>query len=78
MFDSVSPPPVPDLAARDRARRMADLALAPRERLAAMQQLIDRAWEVLARHPEGLAHFRRRNFKARSIRRPPELGTDGT
>jgi hypothetical protein len=78
MAEPASPPPGPDLAARDRARRRADLALTPRERLSAMQQLIDRAWEVLARHPEGLAHFKRRNFKARSIRRQPELGTDGT
>ena len=53
MSDDVTPPPIPDLRARDRVRRLERLALTPRERLAAMQRLIDEAWrvlEVLSRH----------------------------
>lgn len=70
-------PPVPDLSARDRLQRARTQGLSPGERLAAMQHLIDAAWAVLQRHPEGLDHFRRRNFKARSIGRTRERRTDG-
>jgi hypothetical protein len=31
---------------------------------------------ILERHPEGLAHFRHRNFAARSIGRNAEANTD--
>jgi len=72
-----SAPSVPDLRPRDRILQSRAQALSPRERLAAMQRLIDEAWAVLARHPVGLAHFRRRNFKARAIRRPAETHADG-
>jgi len=60
---------VPDLRPRDRILQSRARALSPRERLAAMQRLIDEAWVLLSRHPAGLAHFRRRNFSARAIRR---------
>jgi hypothetical protein len=69
MDDGLAPLPPTDLGPRDRARRSRGLALSPRERLAAMQQLIDRSWLVLQGHAAGLAHFRRRNFKARAIGR---------
>ncbi|MFM8290360.1 MAG: hypothetical protein ACKOC4_01515 [Planctomycetia bacterium] len=70
MDDASDSLPQPDLGPRDRARRSQVLALSPRERLAAMQRLIDRSWAVLQGHATGLAHFRRRNFKARAIGRP--------
>jgi hypothetical protein len=70
--------PSSGLAACDRARRRECLSLTPRERLAAMQRLIDEAWRVLERHPDGLAHFRRRNFKARSVGHLQQRGHDGT
>jgi hypothetical protein len=34
-----------------------------------MQRLIDEGWALLQANPEGLAHFRRRNFRARSVGR---------
>jgi hypothetical protein len=43
-----------------------------------MQRLIDEAWAVLERHPEGLAHFRRRNFRSRAVSRSRETLADGT
>lgn len=77
MSDHTARSPFPDLGARDRARRRAFLSMTPRERLATMQRLIDEAWRVLERHPDGLAHFRRRNFRARSIGRPQCSERDG-
>lgn len=68
----------PDLGPRDRMQRARFLALAPRDRLAAMQELIDRSWAALQAHPPGLAHFRSRNFKARSGVRLPAGDGDGT
>jgi hypothetical protein len=57
------------IAARDRARRARAFSLSPAERLAAMRRLLEQARTILERHPEGLAHFWRRNFAARSIGR---------
>jgi len=68
---------VPDLRPRNHVLKARARALSPRERLAEMQRLIDEAWAVLARHPAGLAHFRRRNFSARVVRRTPEIYADG-
>jgi hypothetical protein len=70
--------PVPDLRPRDHLQRFRASALSPRERLAVMQRLIDEAWAVLERHPEGLAHFRRRNFRSRAVSRSRETLADGT
>ena len=67
----------PDLRPRDHILQAHAQVLSPRERLAAMQRLIDEAWAVLARHPAGLAHFRRRNFSARAVRRLSETSADG-
>lgn len=78
MSDPVAPSLIPDLGARDRVRRQECLSLTPHERLTKMQRLIDEAWRVLERHPEGLAHFQRRNFKARSVGHPQQSGRDGT
>jgi hypothetical protein len=72
------PCPVPSLSPRDRAMRAQALALHPRERLAAMQQLIDQAWAVLQRNPAGLDHFIRRNDKARSIAQLDVQSSDGS
>ena len=54
------------LAARHRQQQARFLALSPQERLAAMQRLIDDSWAVLRRNPTGLAHFVKRNYRARS------------
>ena len=70
--------PVPDLRPRDHFLRSRGSALSPRERLSVMQRLIDEAWAVLERHPEGLAHFRRRNFRSRAVSRSRETLADGT
>jgi len=70
MRDNV-PPPSPNLKPRDRLERARVRALTPRERLAAMQRLIDEGWALLQANPEGLARFRRRNFSARSVGRRP-------
>ena len=59
------------LAARHRQQQAEFLALPPRERLAAMQRLIDDSWAVLSRNPAGLAHFLARNYRARSIHYRP-------
>ena len=59
------------LAARHRQQHAQFLALPPRERLAAMQRLIDDSWAVLSRNPAGLAHFLARNYRARSIHYRP-------
>jgi hypothetical protein len=71
MHDDV-PPPSPNLQPRDRIERARVRALTPRERLTAMQRLIDEGWALLQANPEGLAHFRRRNFRARSVGRRSE------
>jgi len=42
-------------------------AATPAERLAAMRVLIERSWDMLQRNPEGLAHFRSRNYRARAV-----------
>jgi hypothetical protein len=78
MSDPSPSTPVPDFRSRDHFQRARFRALDPAQRLAAMQRLIDAAWAVLERHPEGLAHFRRRNFQARAVRRSPEVRADGT
>lgn len=78
MPDACQPSSAPDLGPRDRIQRARFLALAPRDRLAAMQELVDRSWAALQAHPPGLAHFLSRNFKARSGGRPPAGGGDGT
>jgi hypothetical protein len=50
--------------------------MSPAERLAAMRRLLAQSRAILERHPQGLAHFRRRNFAARSIGRKAEANTD--
>jgi len=42
-------------------------AATPAERLAAMRRLLEASWAMVRRNPAGLAHFRRRNFKARAL-----------
>ena len=64
------------LLARDRALRARSLRMSPAERLAAMRQLLAQSRAILERHPEGLDHFRRRNFAARSIGQKAEANTD--
>jgi hypothetical protein len=55
------------MTARDRHLRLRMNAVTPAERLAAMRLLLERSWAMLQRNPEGLAHFRSRNYKARAI-----------
>ena len=64
------------LSARDRAQRARALRMNPAERLAAMRRLLAQSRAILERHPQGLAHFRRRNFAARSIGRKAEANAD--
>ena len=64
------------LPARDRAQRARALRMSPAERLAAMRRLLAQSRAILERHPQGLAHFRRRNFAARSIGRKAEANAD--
>jgi hypothetical protein len=78
MPDDVTSSPSSHLRRRDHAQRARVQAMSHRERLAAMQRLIDDAWATLLANPAGIAHFRRRNFRARSIRRTPELPSNGT
>lgn len=59
--------PASDLAARDRHLRLWAKTLTPAERLAAMRDLIERSWAMLRRNPEGLTHFRSRNYSARAV-----------
>jgi len=59
--------PAAMLAARRRHQRHRGLAMTPQERLAAMEVLIRRAWDLLQANPAALAHFRRRNHRKRSI-----------
>lgn len=59
--------PALDLAARDRHLRLRTNTATPAERLAAMRDLIERSWAMLRRNPEGLAHFRSRNYRARAV-----------
>jgi len=61
--------PAASLAARDRIRRSLALRMSPAERLAAMRRLLEQSRAILERHPDGLAHFHRRNFAARAIGR---------
>jgi hypothetical protein len=68
MREDVSPAET-DLEPRNRIERARVRALTPRERLAAMQRLIDEGWALLQANPDGLAQFRRRNFRARSVGR---------
>lgn len=56
-------------SARDRARRARAHRMSPAERLAAMRHLLEQSRAILERHPDGLAHFLRRNFAARSLGR---------
>ncbi len=59
--------PAVDMTARDRHLRLRMNAATPAERLAAMRLLLDRSWARLQHNPEGLAHFRSRNYNARAI-----------
>jgi len=72
MIDPAASP----LSARDRAQRARALRMSPAERLAAMRRLLAQSRAILERHPQGLAHFRRRNFAARSIGRKAEANAD--
>jgi hypothetical protein len=64
------------LSARDRVQRARALRMSPAERLEEMRRLLAQSRAILERHPEGLAHFRRRNFAARSIGRKAEANAD--
>ena len=55
------------MTARDRRLRLRWNTATPADRLAAMRALIERSWAMLQRNPQGLAHFRSRNYKARAI-----------
>lgn len=55
------------LAARDLHLRRKMWDASPEERLAAMQVLMQRARALLELNTEGMQHFLKRNFKARSI-----------
>ena len=70
--------PVIDLAARDRHLRLRADTATPAERLAAMRDLIERSWAMLRRNPEGLAHFRSRNYRARAVSIPGGQTRHGT
>lgn len=59
--------PAKQLQARDHHLQLRAKNATPEERLAAMRDLIDRAWDMLRRNPAGLAHFRSRNYAARAI-----------
>jgi hypothetical protein len=50
--------------------------MSPAERLAAMRLLLEQSRAILERHPAGLAHFRRRNFMARSLARKVRARAD--
>jgi hypothetical protein len=78
MNDPPFPAPTPDLAARDRHLRSRVLALTPSERLAAMRSLMASSWAALQRHPEGMAHWLRRNYRARAVRSASTGATHGT
>lgn len=78
MPDDVTASPSSNLQRRDHVQRARMQAMAHRERLAAMQRLIDDAWATLQANPAGLAHYLRRNFRARSIRRTSERRSHGT
>ena len=78
MPDDMTSSPSSNLHRRDHLQRARVQGMSHRERPVAMQRLIDDAWATLLANPAGLAHFRRRNFRARSIRRTPELRSHGT
>lgn len=59
--------PEVDMTPRDRHARLRMRAATPAERLVAMRGLLEASWAMLQRNPTGLAHFRRRNFKARAL-----------
>jgi hypothetical protein len=50
--------------------------MSPAERLAAMRRLLARSRALLERNPDGLAHFRARNFAARAIGRNATMDAD--
>ena len=77
MLESATAPAI-DLAARDRHLRLRINAATPAERLAAMRDLIERSWDMLQRNPEGLAHFRSRNYRARAVLIPDGQSRHGT
>lgn len=68
--------PAAGLAARDRIRRALALRMSPAERLAAMRRLLDQSRAILERHPDGLTHFRRRNFAERAVGRTVGTNAD--
>jgi len=78
MTSPADPLSTPNLQPRDHHQRARFLALTPPDRLAAMHRLIAESWAALEKNPAGLAHFHRRNFRARAIQRPPEPPSDGT
>ena len=68
--------PATSLLVRDRVRRAQTLSMSPAERLASMQRLLARSRALLERNPDGLAHFRARNFAARAIGRHATMDAD--
>lgn len=57
------------LARRDRLRRRLALQKTPEQRMQDMAQLQKSMWATLLSSPEGYAHFLRRNYRARAVRR---------
>lgn len=57
-----------ELAARDHYMRHKMWQMTPRERLVAMARLMDQSRALLEKNPAAMAHFMRRNFKARATR----------
>lgn len=70
--------PASGLAARDRRRLAQALRMSPAERLAAMRRLLAMSQAILERHPDGLAHFRRRNFATRAVGRNAVANVDAS
>ena len=57
------------IARRDSYRRKLALAKSPEQRMREMAELQKSMWARLLSSPDGYAHFLRRNYKARAIRR---------
>jgi hypothetical protein len=78
-MDASRPPaPASDLTPRDRHLRSRAQSLTPSERLAAMRAILASSWAMLQRHPEGVAHWLQRNYRARAVRGPSADATHGT
>jgi hypothetical protein len=43
-----------------------------------MRAILASSWAMLQRHPEGVAHWLQRNYRARAVRGPSADATHGT